>query len=202
MKIDEKLLSIGHPNRSGQKLKGLKALVVHYTGNDHPGATDTANINYMGRKYIVKDGVTYEADGVTKFRLGSAHCFIDNDSATLGVPFSEVCWACGDRPLPRDNGFGGQTRLAKEVFKNMQNYYTVSFELCNNKDWDIVIDNGISVIRDFIKERNLKVITDTNKELKENEVYILRHFDITSKKCPVPLLDEALWKKFVDRVVV
>jgi len=202
MKVDKKLLPIGHPNRSGQKLKGLKAIVVHYTGNDNPGATDTANLNYMGRKYVTKDGIIYEANGVTKFRLGSAHCFIDNDSATLGIEWDEAAWACGDKPLDKNNGFNGQTKFAKEIFSNQQNYYTVSFELCNNKDWDIVVDNAVSVIRDFIKERKLKVVFDTSVQPKQNEIFLKRHFDLSGKKCPLPLLDEALWKKFVDRVVV
>lgn len=215
MKIDEALIPIRHPNRPGVGLEKLKAIIIHYTGNDNPKATDTGNVKYMGRAYIEKQEldpktntmktVFYEADGKTKFRFGSAHCFIDCDSATLGIPFSEITYACGDRPNPFDNGFKGQTFIAKNIFNYRQNNCTVSFEMCNNKDWAKVEDNTIEVIKQFLKERNLRLFHNENgilpSKLEPDQIFIFRHFDVSGKSCPLPLMNRDVWNKFVGRLL-
>jgi hypothetical protein len=54
MKVIEALLPVGHPNRPGIKLLGIKARVWHGTANLDHKATDTANVGYAGRKYVKK----------------------------------------------------------------------------------------------------------------------------------------------------
>ena len=134
LKIIENFIRLGHPNRPGIKLYGLKARVWHGTANLSPGAGDEMHRKYMGRPFVkrynhekCKDEF-FEADGVTPFIYGGAHVYIDKDSATIMCPFDEVVWGCGDRSLPYNNGYKGQTKLAKEVFNNLNNYYTCNIE--------------------------------------------------------------------------
>ena len=131
----EKLIPLGHPNRPGIKINPI-AIVVHYTANSTKSADDLANVNYIGRKYetgyyldkynnktkgIIEYGSTRNGIG-KKFRYGSAHKFIDKDSCTTCIPTDEVTWNCGDRPLNYNNGYKGQTKIAKEIFDHKQNY--------------------------------------------------------------------------------
>ena len=115
LKVITNFLPLGHPNRPGIKLSGLKARVWHGTANLKPSATDEMHRKYMGRNYIKRwNGAKskyeyFEADGETPFVFGGAHVFIDKDSATIVVPLDEVVWGCGDRPQDYDNGYKGQT---------------------------------------------------------------------------------------------
>ncbi|MBN2039597.1 MAG: N-acetylmuramoyl-L-alanine amidase [Spirochaetes bacterium] len=207
MKIIEQYIPNGHPNRPGKKLEALKAIVVHYTQNENPAATDTVNVKYIGRKYISMDSAIFEADGKTPFRYGSAHVFCDMDSVTLAIPLDEVAWGCGDR-----NFNGGQQRVAKTVFGNRQNYQSISVEICNNDaikdsdaDWEASVVNAKQWIIDFLKSKNLQVDVEASlnpQEIKaapgKENILILRHYDITGKSCPVPFVaNKTAWEKFV-----
>ena len=203
-------ISANHPNRPGTKLRALKAIVVHYTQNDNPGATDTMNVKYIGRKFVLKDGKKFEADGVTPFRFGSAHVFCDMDSVTEAIPLDEVAWGCGDK-----NYKGGYQRIAETVFNRRQNYETISIEICNNdavknstEDWDLAVENAKQWIVTFLAEYGFKI--DKAGSLKPQYVLeapptgtllLLRHYDITGKICPKPFVDRPEdWEYFVDSI--
>lgn len=210
MKIVEGYIPSGHPNRPGKKLEALKAIVIHYTQNEEPGATDTMNVKYIGRKFVITDAGKFEADGKTPFRFGSAHTFCDMDSVTLAIPTDEVSWGCGDK-----NFHGGYQPVASAVFGKRQNYQTVSVEICNNdviknsdEDWKGAVANARQWVIDFLKSRNL--IVDVTGSLdpqkleaapEEGVVLLLRHYDITGKNCPAPFVaDTEAWESFVNDV--
>lgn len=205
-------ISKGHPNRPGTKLSALKGIVIHYTQNDRPGATDTMNVNYIGRKFVIKDGKKYEADGKTLFSFGSAHIFCDMDSITEAIPVYEVAWGCGDKHYK-----GGYQRIAEKVFKRRQNFETVSVEICNNDviknsslDWDKAVENALRWVVTFLHEYDLKV--DINSSLKpqlvdgpleSGKILLLRHYDLTGKICPKPFVDDTkAWEAFVKEVAI
>lgn len=202
----------GHPNRPGTKLSTLKGIVIHYTQNDRPGATDTMNVNYIGRKFVIKDGKKYEADGETLFSFGSAHIFCDMDSITEAIPVYEVAWGCGDKHYK-----GGYQRIAEKVFKRRQNFETISVEICNNDviknsslDWDKAVENALRWVVTFLHECALKV--DINSSLKpqlvdgpleSGKILLLRHYDLTGKICPKPFIDDTkAWEAFVKEVAI
>lgn len=200
----------GHPNRPGTKLSALKAVVIHYTQNDNPGATDTMNVKYIGRKYVKKENKSFESDGVTPFRFGSAHVFCDMDSVTEAIPLDEVAWGCGDK-----NYKGGYQRIAEKVFKRRQNFETVSVEICNNDviknspiDWEQAVGNALQWVITFLQEYNLKVdftgsiYPQAVEEAPEaGKILLLRHYDITGKICPKPFVDQPKeWEKFIKEV--
>jgi N-acetylmuramoyl-L-alanine amidase CwlA len=171
MKIIEQIIPAGHPNRPGVKRAETLAVVVHYTANEKPGATDTANAAYFGRKWergpvlsggkIITDVI--EAGSVkdrtvngtvqkvgTAFAYGSTQAIFDHDSGTIVMPLDEVAWGCGDRNCPYTDEWKGQQKIAKRIFGNRQNYLTLNVEICNNdiypesnKDWIMAVDNAL-----------------------------------------------------------
>ncbi len=207
MKIIEGFIPSGHPNRPGKKLEALKAVVIHYTQNEHPEATDTMNVRYIGRKYIRNETGTFESDGKTPFRFGSAHVFCDMDSITLAIPVDEVAWGCGDK-----NFHGGYQPVAESTFKRRQNFQTVSVEICNNdavknsdEDWDGAVSNARQWVIDFLKDQKLTVDVDGSlnpQKLKATpeagKILILRHYDLTGKNCPARFVkDTEAWESFI-----
>jgi N-acetylmuramoyl-L-alanine amidase len=189
MQILQSFIPTGHPNRCGQKMSPI-AVVIHYTANDAPSATDTANVHYAGRAYKKSGSKFFEADGSTPFRYGSAHWYIDHDSATQAIPTDEVAWGCGDRQLPYNNGCKGQTPLARDFFKYRQNYMTINYEICNNCDWEAACANAIEVIAKDMVKYNI------------DPARIYRHHDLTGKNCPAPFVsDEKAWADFRNKLV-
>lgn len=205
MKINNLTIPIGHPNRPGQKLKRLDAIVVHYTANDRPGADDLANARYFGRAYRVNGEQYFEADGVTPFRYGSTHVVCDMDSATICIPADEVAWHVGDRRQQKDGSFG-YTQLALAQFAGEQNYRTVGVEICNNdiipnsnQDWLEACEIAKAWISGFINRNGLKVCLE--HEIKPGHVMILRHHDLTNKLCPLPFVEDLeAWHEFVEDI--
>lgn len=196
VKINEQLIPVGHPNRAGTKTIPI-AVIVHYTANDAPSATDTANANYFARKYIVKNGVIYESNGIDKFRYGSTQWIIDQDSATLVIPQNEVSWGCGDRQLPYNNGYKGQTKIAYDIFNHKQNYLTINYEICNNDtiknsnaDWQMACNNAIEIIAQDMIKYNIPI----------DRIY--KHQDLSGKICPKPFIDNPKsWEDFKNRII-
>lgn len=188
MEIKTQLIPVGHPNRPGIKIKPI-AVVIHYTANDSPAATDTANVKYASRAYKRINGVNYEADGKTKFRCGSAQWYIDQDSATVAIPAGEVAWGCGDKQLPRNNGCNGQTPIARDTFHYKQNYLTINYEICNNADWNKAVANAIEIVAKDMIRFNINV----------NMMF--RHHDISGKNCPAPFVSNPqAWINFKQAV--
>lgn len=189
LEFNEMLIPLDHPNRKGTKITPI-ACVIHYTANDSPTATDTNNVKYASRPYVIKDGVAYEAGGKTKFRYGSAQWYIDEDSATLAIPTDEVAWGCGDRQLPYDNGCKGQTKIARDIFGYNQNYKTINYEICNNGDWNKACANAIEIIADDMIKYGI------------SDDMIFRHHDLTGKICPKPFVDNPnAWEMFKQEVI-
>lgn len=228
MEVIKSHLPEGHPNRPGVKLSTLKAIVIHYTQNDSPGATDTMNVKYIGRtwetgKYWSKTKKKVITGPIEKgslgkgeqglgipFRYGSAHVFCDMDSVTEAIPLDEAAWGCGDK-----NYKGGYQEISEKVFKFHQNFETISVEICNNdviknsdEDWKAAVANAKEWVLTFLNSYNYKI--DKEGSLKPQLVsepppsgtlLLLRHYDITGKNCPAPFIDNPNeWKYFVEDI--
>jgi len=192
LKIITNLIPLGHPNRPGKKLDKIAARIFHGTGNLNHGADADANRNYFARPYKVKlvDGVQkyFEVDGVTAFRYGATHVIIDENSATICIPFSEYAPGAGDRPNNYNNGFKGQTKIAKGVFNYRQNFMSIQIELCMNNmaAWSKVLENAIEFCKIMLPDPKLPNF---------------RHFDVTGKDCPSPMsgpYKTVTWTKFTQ----
>ncbi len=103
MKITQKLIPVPSKRRSGDKLKGVKFIVAHDTGND--GSTALQNVNY----YInSKDEMS-----------ASAHTFIDDKDIIECVPLDEKAWHVRYITTTDNNMFGVDS-----------NDYAIGVELC------------------------------------------------------------------------
>jgi len=202
-----------HPNRPGYKLKGLKAIVVHYTQNDIPQADALFHYQYINRPYIIKyneqkKAIFFEKNGITPFRFGSAHVFCDMNTIVETIPLDEVAWSCGDK-----NYNGGYKPVAYSVFQGQQNFYTINVEICNNdviknstEDWEKSVENAKLFIKNFIQQHNFTIDIEKSLQpqsilphsLTSQTILLLRHFDITGKICPKPFIDSLqTWRNFV-----
>lgn len=213
--VKEELIPANHPNRPNKKLESLKAIVFHYTANDNPNATDTMNAKYFARKFVKIGADYFESDSKTPFRYGSTQVLADTDSVTIAIPPEEAAWSAGDRNLlPYTVELKGQQKLAKTLFNNRQNYQILSIEICNNDvvknsqaDWDEAVINAAEWAISYIREKGLKVDFDNSfnpqkglTSLSKGNILLLRHFDLTGKRCPAPFVDApvAWWKFLTD----
>jgi N-acetylmuramoyl-L-alanine amidase len=141
------------------------------------------------------------------FAYGSAQVICDEDSITETLPLDEEAYGCGDRRLPWTELNRGQQPGARIWFGNQQNLMTLNVEICNNRDWMKASNNAQDWVVDQLLQRRLKVNVEasldfqTMRTLKDDEVLIGRHFDVTGKLCPKPLVDDiALWMSFVNMI--
>ena len=207
MKMQINFIPSGHPNRPGTKLESVKAIVMHYTANEHPQATALVNARYFARDYKYKDNVIFETDGVTPFRYGSTQVICDADSVVLALPLHEAAWAVGDK-----SNNGGYMPVAHAAFKQRQNFNTLSVEICNNdpaRNWDAAVATAKEWIVDYCKQARRRVDVQgsvepqryNNVEVLPDEILLLRHYDITGKICPKPFVEnEAEWENFVREI--
>lgn len=97
-------------NRSGRKIKKLKAILVHYTANYSTGANDL-----MHKKYFT------DTD-----RYASSQFVVDSERILQLMPINEVAW---------HGGGSRYTKWANSIREGISiNYFTVGIELCVNKD--------------------------------------------------------------------
>jgi hypothetical protein len=231
-KIHEKYIPTGHPNRSGEELTALLGGAIHFTANFNPRSTDLANAAYFSRawengKYLEKDSTTGKVviktgsiekgsagkEGIgTKFRVGATQTICDMDSITYCIPYTEKAPAVGDRNIPWEAIYRGQTPLAKTVFGNRQNSLTVSWEICCNNvvkspgkemtkddpDWEGACEVTRWEIARFLKSIKRFPIFDLRMPRVEvGEFLLVRHFDLTGKNCPSPFIrSNNEWKRF------
>ena len=165
--IKEKLLTINKYSRPNKKLKKVSGIVVNYTANN--GASAIANINFFENRKNGKDG------------FGSAHYFTDlNGDVYRCVPEDEITYNCGG------------SEYVKETLEILQTTYpndcTIGIEMCVNKDGK------------FNKETYDKTVLLVTYLLKKYDLYdvkyLFRHYDVTRKICPAPLININEWNKF------
>jgi len=159
-------------NYGGKRNTGIiKYIVVHYTAND--GDTDEGNANYF-QNHLVR---------------ASAHYFVDDNSATQSVPDNYVAWAVGGTRYSNYLQTGGG-----KFYGLCTNNNSISIELCDtvkNGSYGFTEDtmsNAIELIKRLMKLYHI----DTN--------HVIRHFDVTGKNCPAPLVDNAKWSAFKSRL--
>lgn len=130
----------------------------------------------------------YFANG-SEGRAASAHYVVDEgDTAFECVPLDVVAWAVGD----------GQSGKFGKVYNN---YNTVSIEMVSHTD-----ASGKYYIPEATMRNAARLYQMLLKRL-PNVQAAIRHYDISRKNCPAPLIDEKKWAEFkklleeVDEVV-
>lgn len=140
-------------------------------------------IKYLVVHYTAGDGDT--AKNNAKYFSGaargaSAHYFIDENEIWQSVREEDTAWHCGGKkyyhPLCRnDNSIG----IEMCSYKDNNGYHIASETL----------DRAVMLIRELMKKYNIAT---------EN---VVRHYDVTHKNCPAPLVEEAEWQEFKRKLV-
>ena len=130
----------------------------------------------------------YFADG-SEGRAASAHYCVDEKNIVYEcVPLDTVAWAVGD---------GQSGKYGKLV----NNYNSVSIEMVSHTD-----ASGAYYIPKATQENAARLYQMLLKKL-PNVQYAIRHYDVSGKLCPLPMIAEDKWDDFkkllkeVDEVV-
>lgn len=145
----------------------------------------TAN---TGRNATAKGNARYFANG-SEGRAASAHyCVDEGNIAYECVPLDTVAWSVGD----------GKSGKYGSLYSN---YNTVSIEMVSHTD-----ASGAYYIPEKTMENAARLYQMILPQL-PNVQAVVRHYDISCKLCPLPLVNEEKWEKFkkllkeVDEVV-
>ena len=139
-----------------RSLSNIKYIVLHYTAND--GDTAMSNAKYF-------------ASGS---RGASAHYFVDSKNIVQSVKDNFVAWAVGGNKYNDVAKTGGGKFYGKCTNSN-----SLSIEICddikNNAIYptEATINNVVELVRTLMKKYNINISN------------VIRHFDVTGKKCPM-----------------
>ena len=118
----------------------------------------------------------------------SAHYFVDENGYVQSIPEKDTAWHCGGGL----QGTGGHT-----FYKKCMNSNSIGIELCSRKNCkgnyyfkEQTLKNTAALVRDIMKRRNIPIER------------VIRHYDVTGKICPAPLIDETEWKKFKQMIML
>lgn len=141
-------------------------------------------VHYVGAVSTAKNNADYYASK----KLGaSAHYYVDEKEIWQGVEDENVSWHCGGGL----QGINGHTFHGKCTNSN-----SIGIEMCVKKD---VRGNW------YFEENTVKNTVDLIKMLMAKHKIpidrVIRHYDVTGKICPAPLVDEAKWSEFKNKIL-
>ncbi len=133
-------------------------------------------IHYVGAVSTAKNNTIYFKD---TYRGVSSHYFVDDNSIWQCVEEKDRAWHCG----------------AVIYYNKARNDNSIGIEMCcymNNGNLDVsakTVAKTIELVKDIMKRYNIPV---------DN---VVRHYDVTRKKCPAPFVDEPIrWTDFKRRL--
>lgn len=151
----------------------------------HGGKRSLAAIQAIVFHFTANVGTTATAKGNARYfesgsegRKASAHYVVDEgETAFECVPLDTIAWSVGD---------GNKGPYGKLV----NNYNSVSIEMVSHTD-----ERGRSYIPMETQRHAAKLYAQLKRQL-PNVKYAIRHYDVSLKPCPEPMIDEAAWAKF------
>ena len=162
-------------NRTGEKLKSVQGVVIHYTAA--PGGRAAAVRNNFVR-WANQDPVKY----------ASCHAIVDINGDILQImPYDEVAWHVGAKKYTKIGNY-----FVNHVAE--PNYCLIGIEMCHpdasGKSTDETRTAAIALCRDLCEQYNLNPMVD---------VYL--HNDITGKWCHKYYCDNPVeWQKFREEI--
>ena len=151
----------------------------------HGGKRSLAAIRAVVMHYTANSGQMATAKGNARYfeggsegRKASAHYVVDEGNVAYEcVPLDTVAWSVGD---------GNRGPYGKLV----NNYNSVSIEMVSHTD---------AAGRYYIPMETQRHAAELYAQLLRqlpNVKYVVRHYDVSLKRCPAPMIDEAAWAKF------
>lgn len=152
------------------------------SGNYTKGRRES--IKFIVLHYTANDGDT--AKGNCNYfaiagRNASAHYFVDENNVYLSVTDSDTAWSVG---------------ASSYIHTKCRNSNSISVEMCSKKDSkgifyikEKTVNNAVELVKALIKKHHVPI---------EN---VLRHYDVTGKKCPEPFVrNTAQWVAFKNKL--
>ena len=150
---------------------------------DNYRAGRTQPVRYIVMHYTANNGDTARNNCDYYQRVGglqaSAHYFVDEHGAMQSVREVDTAWHCGARAY---------------WHPECRNDNSIGIEMCSRKRADgsyyikpETVANAAALAKDIMQRYGI----DTE--------HVLRHYDVTGKRCPMPWVDEtAQWEAFKD----
>lgn len=150
---------------------------------NHGGMRDLADIKYIVVHYTANLGDTAKnnADYFAREKVNaSAHFFVDENEIWNSVPVDKTAWHCGGGL----QGTGGHA-----YFRKCANTNSIGVEIC-------MLGKNAVIRKDSIKNA-ANLVRTLMAEYGIDAGHIIRHYDVTGKNCPAPMVeDAALWYDF------
>lgn len=144
-----------------------------HTGNYQKGRTHP--IEYIVVHYTANTGDTAQnnLDYFARTKTGtSAHYFVDENEVCQSVQDTDVAWHCGSKN-PRH--------------PYCRNANSIGVEMCNS----------VGGVPEAVRDRTAAFVRQKMKEYGIDSSHVLRHYDVTGKRCPAPWVDNpAEWMEF------
>ena len=144
-----------------------------HSGNYQKGRTQP--IEYIVVHYTDNKGDTAQnnLDYFARTKTGtSAHYFVDENEVCQSVQDTDVAWHCGSKN-PRH--------------PYCRNANSIGVEMCNS----------VGGVPEAVRARTAAFVRQKMKEYGIDSSHVLRHYDVTGKRCPAPWVDNpADWMEF------
>ena len=144
-----------------------------HSGNYQKGRTQP--IEYIVVHYTANSGDTAQnnLDYFSRTKTGtSAHYFVDENEVCQSVQDTDVAWHCGSKN-PRH--------------PYCRNANSIGVEMCNS----------VGSVPEAARDRTAAFVRQKMKEYGIDSSHVLRHYDVTGKRCPAPWVDNpAEWMEF------
>ena len=144
-----------------------------HTGNYQKGRTQP--VEYIVVHYTANSGDTAQnnLDYFARTKTGtSAHYFVDENEVCQSVQDTDVAWHCGSNN-PRH--------------PYCRNANSIGVEMCNS----------VGGVPEAVRDRTAAFVRQKMKEYGLDVNHVLRHYDVTGKRCPAPWVDDpAEWMEF------
>lgn len=144
-----------------------------HSGNYQKGRTHP--IEYIVVHYTANTGDTAQnnLDYFARTKTGtSAHYFVDENEVCQSVQDTDVAWHCGSKN-PRH--------------PYCRNANSIGIEMCNS----------VGGVPEAVRDRTAAFVRQKMKDYGIDSSHVLRHYDVTGKRCPAPWVDNpAEWMEF------
>ena len=144
---------------------------------------DLKDILWLVVHYTGIEGDSDEKEGIYFARevtYTSAHYFVDSDSVTQIVPDNHVAFHCG--------GYSYRHPTCR-------NENSIGVEICDDVRNGVIYPNAQTIANAVEHAQSLMDRYNIPK------THVIRHYDVTGKKCPAYWVDDAKWKaEFLDKL--
>ena len=168
----------------------MYSLLANYKNYNHIVRTKTG-IKYIVLHYTANDGDTarnnleyYHREPVQK----SAHFFVDKTEVCCSVPWYNAAYHCGGSKYKYSAG--------GSLYGKCMNNNSIGIEMCSKKD-----AKGNYYIPEETQRRAAEFTARLMKEYNVPIERVVRHYDVTGKNCPWPMVDKVKWDEFKKMVL-